>query len=164
MITKFINFIKEDLDLTNFENSKNWALNHGPEDIDKNWKDPMTGKDLDEIIYMYINKYKSIIKETEIEVYRMIMLDDISLMNLKNVGVFWSFEKSGVGVYGGGKGSKVFVLTAEINTKDIDWIQGFYSFLSYGPSEFECYIKKGSNIVITHINDKKLKKELLGKA
>ncbi|MFW6272755.1 MAG: hypothetical protein ACOC2U_03140 [bacterium] len=40
---------------------------------------------------------------------------------------------------------------------NIDWEQGFYSFLAYGESEFECYMKKGSRCLITHINKKELK-------
>jgi hypothetical protein len=56
----------------------------------------------------------------------------------------------------------MFILNAIVKTEDIDWEQGFYSFLAYGESQFECYMKKGSECLITHINDEELKKPIIG--
>jgi len=168
-ITEFINdeIPFENLDLTNKENIVEWLKKHGPEslfdddgELDWNSTDPMTGDDVETLIYSYMEKYNEISSESEIEIYRMLMLDTIKELDLNNVGVFWSFNEDGVGAYGTkGEpiGSKPFVLNAMVDTEDIDWPQGFYSFLAYGRSEFECYMNKGSKCLITHINEKRLK-------
>ena len=110
-----------------------------------------------------MEKYDEVTSESEIEIYRLVMLNTVKDLNLKNVGVFWSFEEDGVGAYGVVQkfnGNNPFVLNAIVNTDDIDWEQGFYSFLAYGKSEFECYMKKGSKCLITHINEKELQSSI----
>lgn len=164
--------LKENLDLSNKDNVITWLDKNAPEslfdddgNIDWGYTDPMTGDDLETLIYTYMEKYGEVTSEYEIEIYRMLMLKSIKDLDLKNVGVFWSFNEDGVGAYGVGKkfsGENPFVLNATIKTDDIDWEQGFYSFLGYGKSEFECYMKKGSECLITHINERKLKKQIKG--
>ena len=160
------------LDLTNYDNILEWIKKHGPEqlfdddgNIDDNYRDPMTNKDLDEVIYEYMNEYEKVSAKNEIEVYRMVMLKNIKSLNLKKVGVFWSFKEDGVGAYGIGRkfsGNKAFTLSAIINTGDINWEQGLYSFLAYGPAEFECYVNKGSEVLIIKIDENILKNPIKG--
>jgi hypothetical protein len=164
--------LKENLDLSNRNNVIDWLSKNAPEsifdddgDIDWSYTDPMTGDDLETLIYTYMEKYEEVMYESEIEIYRMIMLNTINDLDLKNIGLFWSFEENGVGAYGVGKkfsGDKPFVINAIVNTDDIDWEQGFYSFLGYGKSEFECYMKRGSDCIITHINEKELQSPIKG--
>ena len=164
--------LKENLDLSNRDNVIAWLDKNAPESIfddegnvDWRYTDPMTGDDLEMLIYTYMEKYDEVSSEYEIEIYRMVMLDSIKDLDLKNVGVFWSFDEDGVGVYGVGKkisGENPFVLNAIVKTEDIDWEQGFYSFLAYGKSEMECYMKKGSGCLITHINEKELETPIEG--
>jgi hypothetical protein len=168
-IRKYLNeqhILNENLDLSNRDNVVTWLDKNAPEsifdddgNIDWDYTDPMTGDDLETLIYTYMEKYDEVTSETEIEIYRLIKLNTIKDLDLKNVGVFWSFEEDGVGAYGVGQnfsGNNSFVLNAIVNIDDINWEQGFYSFLGYGKSEFECYMKKGSRCLITHINEKEL--------
>lgn len=158
-----------DLDLSNFDSIKTWLESYAsPEnivdddgEIDWGYTDPMTGDDLETMIYDYMEQYKDTILKEEIEVYRMVKLNSIKDLDLKKVGVFWSFDESGVGAYGYSlnqkfTGDKPFVLNATIKTKDIGWEQGFYSFIAYGKSQMECYVTKGSKCLITHINEEEL--------
>jgi hypothetical protein len=164
--------MKEDLDLGNRDNVVSWLYKNAPEsifdddgNIDWDYNDPMTGDDLETLIYTYMEKYNEVSSESEIEIYRLVMLNTIKDLNLKNIGVFWSFEKNGVGAYGVGQkfsGNNPFVLNAIVNINDIDWEQGFYSFLAYGKSEFECYMKKGSKCLITHVNETEIKTPIMG--
>ena len=165
--------INEILDLNDSDSVINWLKKYGPESIfdddgNINWEytDTMTGDDLETLILLYKEKYNEIRNKSSIKIYRMLKLNTINDLDLNNVGVFWSFDENGVGAYGVGHnytGENTFILTAIVNTKDIDWEQGFYSFLLYGRSEFECYMKKGSICIITHINDEKLDKPIYGK-
>lgn len=169
MITTYTQFVNEqkNLNLSNKNSVISWLDKSAPEsifdddgNIDWNYTDPITGDDLETLIYTYMNKYKEVISQYEIEIYRMVMLNTIDDLDLKNVGVFWSFDEDGVGAYGVGKrysGKNPFILNALVKTKDINWDQGFYSFLAYGESEMECYMNKGSKCLITYINEKKLK-------
>lgn len=49
-----------------------------------------------------------------------------------------------------------FVLQADVKVKDIDWLVLIDSYLIYGEEQSECTMKKGSSIIITHINDEEL--------
>lgn len=150
--------LKEDLDLNNKKNIYTWLQSNGPNmlfdddgNIDSEYIDPMTGDDLDTLISKYREKYNEISSDKEIEIYRLLKLKTIKDLNLKNVGVFWSFEESSVGAYGVEDkiilGSKTFILNATVKTNNIDWGKGFSSFLLWGKTEFECYVKKGSECI-----------------
>lgn len=162
-----------ELDLTVRDSVIAWMTDHGPESIfddegelDWSYTDPMLGTDLEELMYEYMGKYKQVISQDEVTLYRLVKLNSLKELDLKNVGVFWSFERSGVGAYGLGKkisGDKQFVLTGIVDKNNIDWKQGLYSFLAYGKSEFECYMRKNSPVVITHVNDRETKKPISGK-
>jgi len=107
-----------------------------------------------------------VISKEKIEVYRLLKLNTINDLDINNVGVFWSFSKDNVGSYGitntDDLNKNTFILTAIVKTADIDWESGFYSFLLYGRYELECNMKKGSECLITHINDKKLSTPIKG--
>ncbi len=162
-----------ELDLTDRDSVVAWMSEHGPESIfddegelDWSYTDPMLGTDLEELVYEYMGKYKQVMSQDKVMLHRLVKLNSLKELDLKNVGVFWSFEKDGVGAYGLGQkisGDKTFVLTGTVDITSIDWKQGLYSFLSYGKSEFECYVEKNSPVVITHVNDQELKKPISGK-
>ncbi len=123
-------------------------------------------------VYDYCYKYRQTVKQETIEIYRGVKLDNINDLVLNPVGTYWSFEKSGVGEYGSGSGvwknpkkdSKLFVLTGIIKTKDIDWKHGLTSFIYYGDNQWECSLKNGTNVLITHIDDNELDIPLQAKA
>lgn len=170
---KLLHLLKETLDLSDKDSVIAWMNKNAPEslfdddgNIDWNYTDAATGEDLETLIATYMEKYQQIDSEYEIEVYRMVKLDSIKQLDLKNVGTYWSFSKDGVGAYGIGKdfvGSKPYALTAIVKTQEIDWEQGFYSYLSYGRSEFECNMKKGSDCIIISINEKELESPIKAK-
>jgi hypothetical protein len=54
------------------------------------------------------------------------------------------------------KKTKSVVLTAVVDKKSINWEETLVSNAIYGDEQFECYLNKGSDITITHINNEKL--------
>jgi hypothetical protein len=163
--------LKENLDLSNFNSAKEWVINQQIDDVVNEDGDDLDydyyagGMDIEELIYEYVSKFNDVKKEDEIQIYRLIRLDNIKQLELNDIGEYWSFEESGVGDYGSGrrdfKGDKMFVLTGLVNPKDIDWEHGFYSFLFY-PDQHECALLSGANVKIIEINGTPLKKELIG--
>jgi hypothetical protein len=96
--------LKENLDLSNRDNVIAWLDKNAPEsifdddgNIDWGYADPMTGDDLEMLISTYMEKYDEVISEYEIEIYRLVKLNTIKDLDLKNVGVFWSFDENGGG-------------------------------------------------------------------
>jgi len=164
--------LKEGLDLSNFNSAKQWVINQQIDDVvneegddlDYNYR-AVNGMDIEELIYEYVSKFNDVKNEDEIQIYRLIRLDNIKQLELNHIGEYWSFEETGVGDYGSGrrefKGNKKFVLTGLVNPNDIDWEHGFYSFLFY-PDQDECALKSGANVKITEIDGTPLKKELIG--
>jgi len=122
-----------------------------------------------ELIDLYVDKYNELKSQNQVEIYRLVKLNSLKDLDLQNIGMHWSFEKSGVGDYGGHhpkqvefkSNAKPYVLTAYANPNDIDWVYGFSSFIWYGEDQWECALNKGAEVIITHINDKKLNKELI---
>ena len=51
-------------------------------------------------ILAYMSKYRELNKKSTVEVYRVVVLKNIKDLNLKAVGIYWSFEKEGAGSYG----------------------------------------------------------------
>ncbi len=169
------NTATSNLDLSDRDNVIKWLEDgNGPENIydeddgtlDWNYIDTMTGDDLDTLISEYMSIYKRVTYDDEITVYRMIMLNQIEDLDVNDIGIYWSFNEDGVGAYGGvGKkveGDEAFVLNAIIDTSDIDWEQGFYSYLTFGSTETECNLNKGNKCLITHINDEELETPIDG--
>lgn len=165
-LQQFESINSNNLNLTDWNSVVKWIEKYGPEQLfdedgqlDWDHKDTMTGDDLETLIHSYMEKYKDTINEPEIEIYRMVMLNNINDLNTKKIGQFWAFDENSVGAYGitnRQSTHKPFILTAVISTKDIDWAQGLYSFLAYGKTEFECYMKPKSVCVITHVNNETL--------
>lgn len=150
------------LDLSHYSAAKEWAyenVNDLPEEGDS------YREITDQRISDYVDKYHSIKGKPSIEIYRAVSLDKIEDLDLKAVGTHWSFEKEGTGTYGltGPRKKHTFVLIGKANPKDIDWEYGFTSFLYYGTEQWECALETGSQILITHIDGKKLEHPLKGK-
>lgn len=122
-----------------------------------------------ERIELYVDKYNHLKNQNVVEIYRLVKLNSLKNLDLKNIGMHWSFEKSGVGDYGGyhpkqihnNPNAKPYVLTAYVNPKDIDWVYGFNSFIWYDEDQWECALNKNTKVIITHINDKELSKNLI---
>jgi hypothetical protein len=116
-----------------------------------------------ERIELYVDKYNELKNENTITIYRLVKLDSISDLDLNDIGMHWSFEKDGVGDYGGHhpkqsyyKDPKSYVLTGYANPDDIDWIYGFNSFIWYGEEQWECALNTGAEVKIVEINDEEL--------
>jgi len=121
-------------------------------------------------IDMYVDRYKELKNKKEVIIYRMVALDDISELNIEEIGKHWSFEKSGVGVYGEQhpnrdkmKAKNKYTLTGTVNPKFIDWIYGFNSFIWYGEDQWECALLYGAEVTITKINGEKLETPIKSK-
>lgn len=115
-----------------------------------------------EICYIY-RKMKS----NHIVLYRAMSVPSFDDVDLTQVGYFYSFIKDGAGTYDAAlrndfnkkwksKKEVELLLTVSTNVKNIDWLNSLLSNAIYGEEQFECYLFKGSDIEITHINGDKL--------
>lgn len=115
-----------------------------------------------DIIYRYRH-----LKDDYIEIYRALAVPSIEYIDLKQVGYFWSFSKNGVGTYDSGMSNdfnkewknlpeKEIILTATTHKNNISWLDSLVANAIYGDEQSECYLKKGSSIIITHIDNIKL--------
>lgn len=135
--------------LKNYHSAEEYALNNF--DIED---DSLTDEQ-EERIQTYVDHYNSI-NSKYIRIYRAIRLDDISQLDVNNIGLFWSFFKHGAQPQNG-KGKNTYVLTGIINTKNIDWETGFMSFFYYGEDQFECAVNTNVPIKIVEIDNKPIK-------
>lgn len=120
-----------------------------------------------ERIELYVDKYNELKNSNKITIYRLIKLNSIKDLDIKDIGKHWSFDENGVGAYGERhpnikmmKTGEPYILEAIINPKDIDWIYGFQSFIWYGEDQWECALNKGTNVKIIKINGEELKKPI----
>jgi hypothetical protein len=151
--------------LDSYLTAKQWAEENVPDSFDAE------DHYLEGIIYPRIREYVDFFNSTkskgEITLYRAIVLkSDMSNLNLKNIGSHWAFEKSGAGSYGLNRDKKKdeseFIFTGIAKTKDIDWEYGFESYLYYGEEQKECALEPGTKVTLTHVDDKKMQKPLIG--
>lgn len=105
----------------------------------------------------YSDFYNSIKDKKEIIVYRMIRVGSIDELNWEELGVYWSFKKSGAQVLGDAPGrgdyNRDVLISAKISPQVIDWEHGFTSFMYYGEDQFECALIKGSPVEVIAIDD-----------
>lgn len=115
-----------------------------------------------ERIELYVDKYKELMNDDSVIIYRMIALDSIDNLDINNIGTYWSFELDGVGVYGltNNKNNTKYTLEAIVHPKDIDWVHGFHSFIWYGEDQWECSLNSDAKVTIISINDKELDKPI----
>lgn len=113
--------------------------------------------------------YRDLKNKETVTVYRLIKSDSLETIDFNKIGIFWSFNKDGVGAYDFAvrnefnkdlKNPIDFIFQAEVKVNDIDWRLLISSYLIYGEEQSECSMKAGSSIVITHINDEKLDKKI----
>lgn len=111
------------------------------------------------------------LKEDTIEIYRQLKVPGFNSINFNEIGQFWSFNKEGVGAYDAGVNNKYnknwdnnelqyITITAKTNKNNIDWLETLIANAIYGEEQFECYMKKDSPVLITHIDDKKLEEPI----
>lgn len=175
-IKSFKNFLFEynntDSFLSNYETAKKFAYdniddvtgafddyNEDPDDIHASY----SRDNYIEKIDMYVDKYNTLKNEKFVTIYRLIKLNSIDDLDTTNIGKHWSFEKSGVGAYGEQHPNRgmmstgePFVLEAEVNPKNIDWVYGFHSFIWYGEDQWECALNEGTKVIINKIDDEEL--------
>lgn len=156
-----------DLDLSNSSSAYRWA-SENVDGVNPEENDAHTNQMYRDRVNDYCYKYRSIMAQATIELYRAVVLADISELRTNEIGTHWSFEKSGAGAYGLNRQQqsheKEHVLTGTAKTKDIDWEYGFTSFLWYGQDQWECALNPGADVVVTAIDDSKLKQPIKGKA
>jgi hypothetical protein len=118
---------------------------------------------------LYSQKYNETIKNPNVVLYRAIKILSLDDIDWESIGTHWSFNKKNAGTYGEmyqnvlKKGFDV-ILTGIANTKDIDWEYSFTSFMYYGEDQWECSLNEGSTVLITHIDDEKLKNPIEAEA
>ena len=148
------------LDLRDYEKAKAWAQVN---------LDEYENDDHDERVREYVERYAMYYPGDEVELYRMVMLDSFEDLDVENVGIYWSFERSGAGYYGGSnrrykkvREGKPFTLTGTVQVRDIDWEHGFVSYLYYGDEQWECALRDESPVKITHVNQEALSAPING--
>lgn len=103
---------------------------------------------------MYSDRYHRVKDEKTITIYRAIRIKTLNDINWDKIGTHWSFERRGAGVYANTLlNTKDVVLTGIIEPKYIDWPYCFTSFIYYGTDQWECALKYGSPVQITHIDN-----------
>lgn len=168
-----LEYNKQDSFLSNYETAKKYAYDNIDgvsecfDDYNEDSDNPQCQycyNNYIDLIYLYVDKYNSLKTKSEVKIYRMVKLNNIKNLDLKNIGKHWSFDINGVGAYGEQhpnrvemKNGKPFILNGITNPKSIDWVYGFHSFIWYGEDQWECALLKGSKVVITQINDSILK-------
>jgi hypothetical protein len=163
-----------DLDLSKGSSVFEWVKENVPDvgiDVDdeseEGYSIRLTEEEEDRI-NEYCNKYADVINEPKIEIYRGVKLNNIKNLDLKDIGMYWTFEKECADYYGSGKreppkNAKLYVLTGIINPKNIEWEHGLTSFIWYGPDQWECALEIGTPVTIIAIDDEKLEKPLKAK-
>ena len=160
---------KSSLDLSHFSDAKEWVKENVDDVYNGEEYQEMVG---DERLNEYISKYNEVKSKTQLEIYRVVVLENIAQLDLKNIGIHWSFEKSGAGDYGLNrsktKKDKTYKLTAIINPKDICWEYGLTSFMWYGADQWECALNEKAKVTVTKIEglteDDKIKLPIKGLA
>lgn len=124
-------------------------------------------------IYDIIEIYKSV--DDNITIHRAMKAPSVEDIDFSQTGYFWSFKRDGVGTYDAGSSNdfnkkwdssteKTIVLTATTHKDNISWLDTLVSNAIYGEEQSECYLTKGSDITITHIDDNELKKPIKAKS
>lgn len=121
-----------------------------------------------ELIELYVDKYNELKNKDTVTIHRLIVLKSLKDLNVNDIGIHWSFEKDGVGSYGGNHPGRVlkgksYILEGETSPKNIDWKYGFHSFVWYGEDQWECALKTGAKVLVAKINNKKLEKPIIAK-
>jgi len=148
------------LDLSDPDNAKEFAETLDDVILD----DSPEGQMYEERLYAYMAQYRKVMAKPTTVLYRTIVLSDLSKLNLKHIGTHWSFEEEGAGAYGlnreAKRDDKHFTFTGVAQTKDIDWEYGLTSFMWYGEDQWECALKEGSKVKLTHIDGEAIKKPI----
>ena len=123
-----------------------------------------------DLIHSYVEKYNELKNHETVTIFRLIKLNSIKDLDIKNIGKHWSFSESGVGAYGENhpnrammKTGNPFVLEGDVSPKYIDWIYGFHSFIWYGEDQWECALDRGASVEINSINGKELEIPIIAK-
>jgi len=124
-------------------------------------------------IYDIIDIYKNITEN--VTIYRAVKAPSLEDVDLSQTGYFWSFKRDGVGTYDAGlkndfnskwdrSKEQEIVLTATTHKDNISWLDTLVANAIYGEEQSECYLNKGSDIIITHVNDKELEEPIQAKS
>lgn len=163
------NILLDEYDAIDYLKSIDFFESHGFDE-----EDPMIIGNIYEVCY----KYKELKDKKMITIYRALEVPNFDAIDLSQVGHYWSFKKRGVGTYDAGvlndfnknwadinrKDLKKIILTADTTSNNIDWIETLVSNAIYGQDQAECFLNKGSDILITHINHKKIDNHIKAKS
>jgi hypothetical protein len=118
-------------------------------------------RQLEDRIYDYMGRYRDVKNDPSVTVHRLIVAENPDAIDCNKIGMYWSFERSGVGSYGMKRQrterDEDFILTGQVSPRCIDWEHGFASYLWYGDEQWESALFKGCPVLVTHIDDEKLK-------
>ena len=90
-----------------------------------------------------------------ITIYRLIAVDDMQKINIKNPGSHWTYNESALSFIRNnslnGIGKHIVLLTGQINKKDVDWLSTIASYIVFSSDSYECedelYISHDDKII-----------------
>lgn len=117
----------------------------------------------EERVMEYYDKYNEVKNKKNIQIYRAIWADSIDDIDFDDIGIFWSFEKSGAKPQNKKSGDQIFILTATVSPHQLDWESGFLSYFYYGEDQWEANLGLNEEITINEINFKPLENPIIAK-
>lgn len=132
-----------------------YALNN----FDTDREDELTDYEEDRVSD-YFYKYQESKDKQSFPIYRAIWADSVDDIDLDDIGVFWSFEKSGAKPQNKVNGDQIFILTANVSPDQLDWEAGFLSYFYYGEDQWEANLGVNQEIEIIEINFKPLNRPI----
>jgi hypothetical protein len=123
--------------------ARQWLQTHAPDCLAMDASvDKAYGKALaaarKQLVRLYVKRYHDVRLRGKALIYRAIKLDTINELITSHLGNFWSFEPGGAQVLGrplGDEKQNEFLLCAEVQFSDIDWVVGFVSFMGFGEDQ-----------------------------
>lgn len=117
----------------------------------------------------WINKYNNL--PDPVVLYRMITLNDISELDVTNIGIFWTDQEDKAKVYWGEGTGKKYILKALVNSSAIDWKGTLYYNMhpEIGMDEQEILLKESEIELLAYKEvggewiDKKMKVKAVGR-
>jgi len=86
-------------------------------------------------------------------IFRGVRAKDKESINLKRVGIFWSWDKEHAVSYWGDTKDTLFTISADVTDKDIDWVATIEQFLKPQYAEDEVRLFKNATPKITKIEE-----------
>lgn len=124
--------------------------------------EPYRKEQVQRLCRLYSERFNYVKQHGQTTIHRAVTLDHPDQIVWDRLGNYWSFKPEGVGDYGNAyheprwpqlqtKG-QIYILTAQVQFKGIDWPHGFTSFLYYGTDQWECAIEDRATLQVTAFN------------